>query len=167
MGGKHHIKLKGAQRETEPYLVSKNQMMELFENNRTVFQNIADGLASEQKIIQFQYNSNDGLEEVNRVFMEVYDHADVISDITYIIDGLHMTNIVKVDDGVRIFQYKPVIYSDIFIGMMYSYDTKQWKYYYQHDYINCHHNKFIYKIYDLLYNSNWQEYPSQSSFRYM
>lgn len=139
--------------ENEPYLSQKSQMIQLFNDHKDTFQKIADGLQNE-KLLNYQYNSNYKIEGIYNVFTQVYKHNDIISDIIFAIDKLGMTNIDKIGDVLCIYQYKPIIYSDVFIGMKYAYRENQWKFYYHHEFSSCtHKNKVIYKLYDIFYNT--------------
>ena len=64
-----------------------------------------------------------------------------------------ITNIEKYGEYITLYQYEPIAFSDIKIGMKYSISDKAWTYYYDHNYDDCcHDHKVVYRVYDFLFN---------------
>lgn len=142
---------KSIEKENGEYYSKRSQIEEIFYGNTDKLKKLADELYPGENIISFQYNSNFNNDQIYSQFG--YGEASEI--ILFLIDKYKFTNIDTGYGYLTVYQYPPIIYSDICIGVQYDYNKKQWKYYYQHDYKHCRHcYKKIYRLYDWMYNSS-------------
>ena len=135
----------------EPYLSNRDQFQNVFNSNIDRFYELVEnGKCCNE--MNFQYNLNLGDEQI----YSICENEEFAEDILFLVENAGMTNFQKTNDGryFLIYQYAPVLFSDVCIGAKYDYQKENWTYYYQHDYNNCRHkNKIIYRLYDLIYNS--------------
>lgn len=134
----------------EPYLSNRQQFQDVFYANIDRFYKLVES-GKYYNEINFQYNSSLSDEQVYSFFGK----EEFSEHMLFLIKNTGMTNFQKTDDDryFLIYQYAPVIFSDIYIGAQYDYQKEDWTYYYHHDYSNCRHkNKILYRFYDLLFN---------------
>lgn len=135
--------------ENAPYLANKEQFIEVFDENQETFYNLVKPLIDLDKDIIFQYNSAC---DDSQFLTEIGD-TEVADTVKELVVNAQMTNIIKYNDWITVYQYEPIVFSDIEIGVKYYISSGEWFYYYKHDYDNCRHkNKICYKLYDLLFN---------------
>ena len=136
----HHINI--------PYLSNYQQFLGVFYTNKEYFEKIVEDCKLYNNF-RFQYTSE--LNESEQ-FSSFYDNK-IVDDINCLVKSAKMTDFIKNDDFCIIYQYAPIVKSDINIGVRYNYSDNTWSYYYKHDYEHCRHkNKIVYCIYDFLYN---------------
>lgn len=137
------------EKENKPYFSNKEQFMGVFYSNYEVFEKMAITADKMEDGVNFQYNSNYESEQVTSKF-----GSGDFSDLVWVaVQYCGMTNFQKVDGSFLVYQYAPIIGSDMYIGAKYSYHTSEWEYYYYHDYAACKHvHKLIYRFYDFLFN---------------
>ncbi len=134
----------------KPYLTNRQQFTEIFYSNISRFEQIVQAADIESDIL-FQYNSNFGDEQV----YDKFGHGEFSDTMLFLINDLGITNFQKSkgEQYFLIYQYAPVVGSDIYIGVRFNYLKEEWEYYYYHNYAMCRHsNKYIYWIYDHIFN---------------
>ena len=132
----------------KPYLSNRQQFTGVFYTHFDDFEKVVKDLDGGENV-QFQYNTNLGEEQIWSAFKDEQTSEDIVT----IVRNSGMTNIQKNSHYCLIYQYAPISGSDIQIGVGYDYTKEKWEYYYKHEYDSCYHNKFIYRIYDCLYNN--------------
>lgn len=134
----------------EPYLSNRQQFQHVFLAYQDQFDQVAE-IGKNCSEINFRYNASLGDEQVYSAF----EKEDLAENVLFLIKNAGMTNFQKTDDRYFcVYQYAPVIFSDITIGAKYDYQKKTWIYVYHHDYSTCtHNNKLVYRVYDVLFNA--------------
>ena len=135
-----------------PYLSNREQLKGVFYTNLNRFEKVMKDIDFSKDIL-FQYNSNLGDEQIYSIFGQ----SELSENILFLIKNVGMTNFQKAKDDshLLIYQYAPIISSDIYIGVEYDYTTEKWEYYYHHNYNSCrHNNRLIYRLYDCLFNQD-------------
>lgn len=135
----------------QPYLTNKKQVIALFNETQKAFNDLVAVMANVNRNILFQYNAAQSDEQ----FLSEIGDTNTANIVREIVVRTQMTNFQKYNDKIIVYQYAPIVYSDIQIGVLYNISSNEWFYYYKHDYDNCRHkNKFFYILYDLLFNRN-------------
>ena len=143
---------KDIEKENFPYLSNYKQFQKIFNDNFDKFEQLAEEFSEYEDIINFQFNSNFGHEQVYNWF----GYGEASDIIIYFYEEYKLTNVTYVPGHFSIFQYPPIPSSDLNIGVRYNYEKRQWEYFYNHDYNMCwHKHKYIYRLYDLIYNTRY------------
>lgn len=133
----------------EPFLSKKEDCMKVFHENKKYFDYLRKSDATD-----YFYKFTPGQAEQQLYEMFDVETADVI---LYLVNNAGMTDFTKTGGSILIYQVKPVLSSDIRIGMRYMENSGKWEYYYFHDYKRCiHSHKVTYFIYDVLFNGKNQ-----------
>lgn len=144
---------KSIESENNPYLFNKKQVLTMYKENKEVFDSVANYISdSEEEYIVSDFMPEDQ-EKIRIAFPNASEQF--YQRIEYILNDLKMTDIFKQkdDDYIMIYQNKPTVYNDIEIGLTYQISAGKWRYYYYHNYNICSHkHKFIYKLYDFMFN---------------
>ena len=137
------------EKENIPYFSNKEKFMDVFNKNSDLFESLVKQAEQIDGNILFQYNSTLGKEQILNEFGE----NDFSETVCKIINECGITNIQKYSDSMLIYQYAPIVASDVKIGIKYDYSTSKWSFYYHHDYDNCRHKyPMFYRVYDSFFN---------------
>ena len=132
-----------------PYLSNKEQFKGVFYSNINVFKDAADGIAVRGEQFNFQYNPNYGKEQMTAIFGD----GTLSNSIWTLIKHCGITNIDCTNNSIRMYQYAPIAFNDICLGVNYDAESMRWTYYYQHNYDRCNHQwALLYRMYDMLFN---------------
>lgn len=131
-------------RENRPYLSNRQQFMGVFYTHFDKFNKFAKDVADCNDIV-FQYR------DVEQTHI-VLGYGELSEDVFSLVSNAGMTDFQKNGTYCLVYQYAPVSGSDVCIGARYDYIKEKWEFYYSHQYSSCRHYKFIYWIYDCLFN---------------
>ena len=134
---------------SSPYFYNKDNIVGVYIANVDLFEAVVKYSNEFGENNPFHYNSNLGDEQVYNRF----GNGEVANVIIDIVKHCNLTDFYKLGDYLYIYQYLPITYCELKIGMKYDLKYSKWYYYYYHDYADCHHkHRKLYRIYDLLYN---------------
>ena len=132
-----------------PYISNKKQFMEIFNQNNDLFNKFVEIIENTgvDKDIIYQYNSSTNSMDIG------INNDEIQNIVSEMVINVGITNIEKYGEYITLYQYEPIAFSDIKIGMKYSISDKAWTYYYDHNYDDCcHDHKVVYRVYDFLFN---------------
>ncbi len=134
--------------EMAPYMTKCSQLETLFLENRQLFEKLVEDLRKYEELY-YQYNYSFG----RLLVEEKWGEIDFIDDLMYLFETLRMIIIEKNKNFLSFRQVKPVPENYIYIGMNYNYESNErtFSYYHLDNYRELDH-KWIYRLYDLIYN---------------
>lgn len=138
---------------TSPYMTKRSQVEELFEDNRQFFESIVKEL-NVYDSLHYYYDRSCG-----RIYnIEQWTEVESSENLTYLFDILKFNIIIKNGNCISFQQVNPIVNSSTYIGLTVDCTSDEWTYCYYHadNYKELDH-KWIYKLYDYIYNRRIKE----------
>ena len=134
--------------EMVPYMTKCAQMQTLFLGNRQLFEKMVKNLGKYEQLY-YQYNCSFG----RPVVEEEWGEVDFIDDLMYLFETLHMNIVIKKENVISFRQVNPMPNNYIGIGVNLILESNKWIFIYFHsdNYRELNH-KWIYRLYDFIYN---------------
>lgn len=137
---------KSIEKENAQYFYKREQVVNLYHDNKELFNSVVTVMSKTDDEYILTSPSADKMHG---------EDSDFEQQVLYITEELGITDIYKRkdDDYIMMYQNKPTVRNDIEVGLTYHIPTGEWRYYYYHNYDTCHHKcKYVYMLYDLLFN---------------
>lgn len=135
--------------EMAPYMTKRAQVERLYLENQQFFAEAVVELNTDKNSFYYCYDNSNG----KVLDMGQEKEIECSATIMYLFETLQINIIEKYKNRISFRQVKPAPENYIYIGMNYNYESNEWTFSYYHldNYRELDH-KWIYRLYDLIYN---------------